>query len=564
MADEIETPWLKKALAALPPPRLPSEREVRYITGVILFVFALTHFLNHALGVFGYQAMEAAQTWRTAVWRSWPGTILLYGSFIIHPLLALKRVILRRTWRMPLGEAAQLLLGLAIPFLIAGHITGTRIESSLWALDDSYRAVLRRLWPDLFWSQTLLLLVVWAHGIIGLRSVAKSKAWYKSAREAGLVFTILIPLLAIAGFVSAGREVAAAKLPAETFTDAQIAGFNTAIQYWNYGLFVLGCLIAAILVLREIIRRRSGAVSIRYIGHGDYSASKGMTVLEASRLAGVPHPSLCGGRGRCSTCRILVSQGAEMLAPPGPDEKTVLERISAPPNVRLACQVRPEHDLGVRILLPAGRKLSLRDAQEDSYRWGVQKEVTVLFADIRAFTALLQRQAPHEMVALLNRVLNEMSQAVEAHGGRVDMLLSDGLMAVFGLEAGKQAGARGAVMAARDMLRSIRALNREYAAALPMPLRIGIGIHSGTGVIARIGDADRGALDTVLGETVSIASRLEAATKQELADCLISQETLQASGLPVQRSARKELHLSGREQPLIAYALSDELEMETA
>ncbi len=555
---------LRAMLSSIPPPRWPSEREIRYSTGVVLFIFAFTHFLNHALGIFGYTVMEAAQHWRMAVWRSWPGTVLLYGSFIIHPLLALKRMVLRRTWRMPLNEAVQIVLGLLIPVLIAGHLIGTRIESSFWGLSDSYRAVLGRLWPDLFWSQTVLLLVVWTHAMIGLRSVAKSKTWYPLAREAGLVLAILTPLLAIAGFVSVGREVAAAGFPAETFTDAQISGFNNATRYWNFALLGFSALIVAIAGFRELHRRRAGRISIRYIGHGDYAAAKGLTVLEVSRIAGVPHPSICGGRGRCSTCRVLVSEGAENLLPPDAAERLMLERISAPPNVRLACQIRPTHDLGVRILLPASKKLSLREAQQDSYRWGVQLDVTVLFVDIRAFTSLLQRQAPHELVALLNRVLNELSQAVVAHGGRVDMLLSDGLMAVFGINSTKAAGARASIMAARDMLRTVRSLNREYAAALPMPLRVGIGIHTGAGVAARIGDADRGWLDTVLGETVSIASKLEAATKHELADCLISQETLSASALVIQRSARKEVHIQGREEPLIAYALNDKLETEAA
>jgi adenylate cyclase len=64
-------------------------------------------------------------------------------------------------------------------------------------------------------------------------------------------------------------------------------------------------------------------------------------VLETSRAGGIAHASVCGGRGRCSTCRIRITRGLSALPPPSPDERRVLDRVGAPPNVRLACHVRP-------------------------------------------------------------------------------------------------------------------------------------------------------------------------------------------------------------------------------
>ena len=77
------------------------ERTTRLWAGLILFVFVLTHLLNHAVGIFGVDAMQVAQNWRVAVWRSMPGTVLLYGAALLHILLAVKRIVQRRTWRMP-------------------------------------------------------------------------------------------------------------------------------------------------------------------------------------------------------------------------------------------------------------------------------------------------------------------------------------------------------------------------------------------------------------------------------------------------------------------------------
>jgi adenylate cyclase len=144
------------------------------------------------------------------------------------------------------------------------------------------------------------------------------------------------------------------------------------------------------------------------------------------------------------------------------------------------------------------------------------------------------------------------------------MYLSDGLMAVFGLGSQSRSGGKAAIHAALDMLKIARTLNAEFASALPMPLRIGIGIHSGSAVIARIGDEERGYMTTALGDTVSIAGRLEAATKELLADCIISKETVDASGLAISGSLQKEIHTAERDAPLMVHAIADVDELEAA
>ena len=137
-------------------------------SGLVLFAFVLTHYLNHALGLISLEAMEDAQTLRTAAWRSWPGTLLLYGAFAAHIGFVLAKLVTRRTWRMPLWEAAQIGLGLAMPFLLAGHIVANRGLQIVADYEDAYRNVLLQLWPRAAWRQSLLLLIVWLHGVIGL------------------------------------------------------------------------------------------------------------------------------------------------------------------------------------------------------------------------------------------------------------------------------------------------------------------------------------------------------------------------------------------------------------
>jgi adenylate cyclase len=545
---------------------LPYEREVRLGAGLVLFTFVLTHFLNHALGIFGIEWMEWAQTWRSGFWRTRIGTVALYGAFLVHVLLALKRIVARRTWRMPWMEAAQIALGLMIPALALDHVVATRHLSTYYGFDDTYRYELRLLWPSVALKQMLLLLVVWFHGVIGINYVFRSRTWFPRVREVGLVIAFVVPLLALAGFVSAGRESLELDLPGAGWTPEQVDAFNRTTLVVNKVLMGVAAALIAIILGRVVYRRFTKRIRIRYTGHGEVFAAPGQTLLEISRANGIPHPSQCGGRARCSTCRVLVLSGQDRLPEPSQVERNVLKRISAPARVRLACQLRPAGDVAVQILLPLTGRASAAGWEEEAFKWGVERDVTILFVDVRGFTSLARKQLPSDLVVVLNRVISEMSQTVEARGGRVAMYLSDGLMAVFGLNSSRGAGSRAAIHAALDMLKVARALNTEFASALSMPLRIGVGIHTGPAVIARIGDEERGYTVTALGETVSIASRLEAATKELLADCLISEEAISASGLKLLGTSQKEIHARERSTPVKAHAIADlaEVESETA
>ena len=532
------------------------ERSLRLWSGLVLFMFVLTHLLNHALGIFGVETMEEVQGYRVAVWRSWPGTALLYGAALIHVLLAIKRIVTRRTWRMPLQEALQIALGLAIPVLLYEHVLGTRYVAEFANVRDSYGATLAILWPGKAWSQIALMLIVWVHGIIGLHYALRAQTWFPRWREVLLVAAVLVPALALAGFVAGGREAVDLSDPGARWTPEQIATGVGAMQVAN--LVILGAAIAilATIVIMALARRFGQSVRVQYVGHGAINLPRGSTLLEGSRGAGVPHPSLCGGRARCSSCRVLVIDGGKSLSAPGAAEAAMLKRISAPSRVRLACQVRPERDLKIQILMSMNVGEGNVDWSDEALEWGTERRATVLFVDLRGFTNLSKSQLPYDVVVLLNRYIEEMRQAIESHGGRVAAIMTDGLLAVFGLNGERRYGSRSAMAAADNMLRAADTLNREFRGALSMPLRVGIGIHTGPVVIGRVGDEARGYDMSVIGETVTIASRLEAATKDLLADCLVSEATLEAARRStVPMGVRRELHVPGLSHPIGAYAL---------
>ncbi len=540
------------------------ERSLRLWAGLILMIFVTSHLLNHAVGLFGIPAMSEVQDWRVWIWRSWPGTVLLLGSVLVHVALTLKRTLSRRTWRMPPLEVLQLLFGLVIPVLLAQHIVGTRVMASLANIDDSYANILRFLWPDNALWQSATLLVVWTHGVIGLYFAFHQRRWFSRIRLALLLVAVVLPILALAGFVASGREAVALNAPPEVWTDAQFSTY-VAAKWW--ASLVVGALIAVFfagIALRALQIRIAQGVTIRYTGHGEIKSPKGMTLLEMSRRSQIPHPSSCGGRGRCANCRVLVLKGGEMLAPPTGLEQKMLTRIQAPQQVRLACQIRPRTDLNIRILLPSDFRQLGVDGDISAIEWGAREDLTILFADIRAFSALAKHQLPSDLVLLLGRIIDELSQATLAHGGIVAQVQTDGIMAVFGLGKSAKSGAKAAVEAATDMLRTVSLTNREFGLALPQPVRIGIGIHTGPVVVSRIGHPDRGFQMVVIGETVDAASRLEEATKEFTADCVVSDDTMRAAGMATDAFDMRQLHYKNGQSPVFAVVFPEFSDLQAA
>jgi adenylate cyclase len=535
------------------------ERSLRLWAGIVLMVFVTTHLVNHALGLFGVAFMTEVQEWRVAAWRSAPGTVLLLGALLVHVGLTLKRTISRRSWRMPKLEWLQIAMGLVIPVMLLQHVVSTRVLATFAGVHDPYINILRYVWPENVLWQTMTLLLVWIHGCIGMYFVFKPRAWFQRLHTVFMVVAVVVPLLSLAGMVSAGREAAKLSDPPENWNTAQLAVYENAMTNGRWLVYgTLGLALAALLARMAQLRFRP-SVAVRITGHGAIKSPVGLTLLEMSRRNQIPHPSVCGGKGRCASCRVLVLNGMETLPVPSGLEKKMLERIRAPKQVRLACQIRPTEDLNVRILLPTDAMAFNRASAISALDWGVETELTVLFADIRGFSSLARNQLPADLVVLLNRVIDEMTQATLANGGRVAMVETDGIMAVFGLDESNRTGARAAVDAAIGMLKAIEADNREIGSAMPQPLRIGIGVHTGHVVASHIGDAERGYQLVVIGEAVVAASRLEEATKELAADCIISSETLVAAGLTVNSSDIRQLHYKNGEAP-VAVAVFAELD----
>ncbi len=543
-------------------------RRLRLASGLVLFVYATGHFANHALGLFSLDAMEDGRTVFLALWRNPLGTALLYGAFALHVLLVLWAVFERRSMRMSRGEAVQLGIGLAIPFFLLEHVIGTRYMDLAFDVEDRYAYVLLVLWsfaPEIGVRQALLLVAVWAHGCMGIHYWLRFRSWYPRVAPALYAGAVLVPTLALLGFADAGQEVArrfadpddlAALLADLRFPDEAAIAAAGRLLDWSRGGFA--ALVAAVFLARVgrgLIERRRGVFEVVYPDGRRVRGHPGMTILEVSREAGIPHASVCGGRGRCSTCRVRIGAGLEALPPPSPEEARVLARIGAAPNLRLACQTRPRRNVAVTPLLApgVGPRAGLARA---GYLQGDEREIAILFADMRAFTALAERKLPYDVVFLLNRYFRALGRAIEDAGGHLDKFIGDGVMALFGLSGDPARGCRQALGAARAMSAALETLNEALADELDAPLRIGIGIHVGEAIVGEMGYARATSL-TAIGDAVNTASRLEGLTRTFDCQLVVSERVAERAGVSLDRFPSERIAVRGRSEPLCVRLIAD-------
>jgi adenylate cyclase len=332
---------------------------------------------------------------------------------------------------------------------------------------------------------------------------------------------------------------------------ATLGHISTRLR-WGYLIALAGVLVARQVRLRLL---RGAQVRIAYPAGRTVIAPVGLTVLEASRLGGIPHASVCGGRGRCSTCRVRIEGGIETLPAARPEEQRVLDRVGAPPGVRLACQLRPVRDVAVAPLLPATAGPTQAAPRGDG-RGGREQEIAVLFADLRGFTGMAENKLPYDVVFVLNRYCEVIGGAITAAGGVPNQFSGDGVMALFGVDRGAEEGCRRALTAARAMVAGIATLNGELAVELPTPLRIGIGIHTGPAIVGRMGYGDSAQL-TAIGDTVNVAARLEQLTKEYACALVMSEDVGTRAGIDVSALPRHELTVRNRAGVLAVRTVDD-------
>jgi adenylate cyclase len=539
-------------------------RLVRLVTGLIVAAFVVGHFLNHSLGVVSIEAMDRMRVALALWWRSPVGTALLYGSLLTHFILALASLYGRSTLRMPVWEAAQMLLGLAIPPLLIGHIVGTRLTWTMLGHNIDYERVVGQLWSS-EWGitrQSLLLLIVWAHACAGLHYWLRVRQWYQAAEPLAFALALLLPAIALAGFASAGFYLwpSVESVGGMQKYNVDLAGMSDAqrdrMAAWRSGLEWAFWLALAATLLARWLRTRIGATyRVRHASGRVITAPVGRTILEAIRDEGLPHASVCGGRARCTTCRVRVGDGLAHLPPATRREAQALGRIHAPPNVRLACQCRPTRDVAVTPLLPpnVGPRTP---RQPPGGAQGRERPIVAMFVDLRDSTRLAEGRLPYDVVFLMNQFFAEMHAALRATGGYYAQFRGDGLLALYGLESDLPAACRAALEGAAQMQERMDNLNRSLADDLKSPLRIGIGIHAGVAIVGTLGPPEA-PIHSAIGDMVNTAARFEDMTKAFNCTMVVSEEALRQAGIGPGDSPQHQVRVRGKTERLTVYAVAD-------
>ena len=514
---------------------MPSLRQIRLATGLVLYVYVTLHFANHALGNISIGAMESGLALQKLIWQSPPGAVILYASLLTHMSLGFWALYERRRFRWTRLEATQLVLGLSIPFLLTNHVIGTRVALSQFGIEKGYAQELVGFWvnsPLLGALQAILLLIVWIHGCLGIHFWLRLKPFYSRAKGLLLSIAVLLPALALLGYYQGGERTLvsvqdpawrAGALSAEHVGDPAQNAVLLNERIWT--LAFLAVALAATLsarAFRQWREHRVGSIRLTYPDR-TIRVARGFSVLEASLINSIPHAHVCGGRGRCSTCRIRILGDMTGLPAPSAAEQAVLERVHAAPEVRLACQLRPTSNITLAPMLSPHATTVDADRTGAVASSGIERYVVIMFVDMRGSSRLAERRLPFDTVFIINQFLNAVSSAVLSAGGEPNQVLGDGLLALFGMNGLPDVACRQAIAASAAIAERVDSLNSALAHALVEPIRFGIGIHAGVIVAGAIG-YERHAQFTVIGDPVNVAARLEALTKILGCEVLMSEE----------------------------------------
>jgi adenylate cyclase len=543
--------------------------RLRLVSALVMLSFVVCHLVSHITLLVSFQVANRALTILMAPWRTDIGTAILLTAAFVHYANALWSIYERRYLRLSTWEWWQLGLGLCIPPLLMMHVLGTRVAEEFLNVNTDYVEILVLHWlgsePRYVWIQTATLLTVWTHASIGIHFWLRTKSWYPNARGALAAVAILIPALALAGYVSAGNQIVreAAEEPGYVRSVLDEANFTSAdgsiIHRWAYigfaSHFALVGLTFAAVWGRRLVYRLGRPPTLTHSSGRTMPILPGATVLETLRENGIPHASVCGGRARCTTCRVMVTRGLAALPAPAMLESKALARIEAPPGLRLACQIRPTADLTVMPLLPADAtpaQGSLRGGLE-----GSERLITMVFVDLRGSTTLGEAKLPYDVLFILNQFFQEMTKALDATNGHYSQFTGDGLLALYGLNArDPTTGPAEALRGAREMLARLEQLNRRLAGELAQPLRIGIGIHFAEAIVGSMGPP-RSQIITAIGDAVNTAARLEALTKEYDCALVLSRRAAEAAGVDLSGQELHAVAVKGKVEKVEFYALAN-------
>jgi len=248
------------------------------------------------------------------------------------------------------------------------------------------------------------------------------------------------------------------------------------------------------------------------------------TLLDISLANRIPHLRECGGNGRCTTCRVRIMEGLAHVSPRTAIEEKVAESRKWDETTRLACQTYVTGDVTLQRLIRTSAEVSGLQIETVLSETGEERQLAVLFCDMRQFTPFAERHLAHDVVHVLNRFFSALGEPVLLNNGVIYQYVGDELTALFGVGGGDQTEiCTAAVRAGLGMLDAIERLNNELSSEFGMEIAVGVGIHFGPTIVGRVGHPSHQQF-AVVGDTVNVASRIQEMNKTLATKLLISED----------------------------------------
>lgn len=274
-------------------------------------------------------------------------------------------------------------------------------------------------------------------------------------------------------------------------------------------------------------------------------ARPGESLLDAARRHGIPLVAACGGEAACTTCRVMVVEGAETMAAPPAEESGLLAPLRPNGSIRLACRAVAEGPAVVRRLVIDEDDIRLTDRRRvASGPVGREQEVGVLFADLRGFTSFSESLLPYDVVHVLNRFYALAGRVMERQGGSIATYMGDGFMALFGAMAGEMPALR-AVRAGLELIEAVDEWRSYLERLHGRALSVSVGVHTGRAVVGSLGTGPS-RINTAVGDVVNTAARIEQANRAFGTRLLVSDDVARALGDRLAATPMPPISLAGK------------------
>ena len=403
--------------------------KLRIVTGLILFVYVFMHLLNHSFNLISIQFADfVRKEYFSVIWQNRIGIFALYFSLLVHMFLGFYAIIIKKSLKLKKKDWVQIVFPVLALIMLLQHVAVSFIITKVFPGEETYELVFAAIHaaPDDYLSNTLLFsfmtIFIWFHGVIGIDSYLKHKATqnkkfsiYLRFLPIFIIFYWILPTASVLGFLVGLKEMdfiiqikALENIDKFLFSvlnkyipsDAFPFVFQVQPLVMNYyPIFILSIII---LISLSILKTKFyGTIEVKYPGNKSVFISKGTSILDASKIGNISHQAICGGRGRCTTCRIKIVSDKNKVNRPNVNEIKAIERAGLDDGIRLACQLRPTNDISVIPLLNPNS--SVQNLKNLLNLTGKEQETVILFVDLRDFTKLSETALPYDVVYILNK-----------------------------------------------------------------------------------------------------------------------------------------------------------------